>query len=276
MINQNPITVQDKVILITGAAGLIGKEISFTLLKNNAKVILADINTSSFVKIKQELVDICEEKDYLLRELDIISIKSISTFIKCIIDKYGKIDVLINKAAIDAKFDNSDNSQINENRFENYPLESLKKSIDVNILGTIQITHQICKIMLKHGFGNIINVASAYSLVAPNHALYNSDDGKPHKFKHIDYVATKSVIPNLTKYLATLYGKEGTRCNAIIPQGIINNTDSKLQKTIFNLSPIVRMYDKGELAGVFILLCSDASSYMTGSTIVIDGGWKSW
>lgn len=273
MNNKNTISVKDKVILITGANGLIGKEISFTLLNNYAKVILADISTSNFPETKKDLDRICDEGDYLLQELDITDLISISNSIKSVIDKFGRIDVLINNAAIDAKFDNSNTDNI---RFENYPLDLLKKSIEVNLFGTIQITQQICKQMLKQGFGNIINIASTYSLVAPNQTLYNFVEEKGTQYKPVDYVATKSVIPNFTKYIATLYAKEGIRCNAIVPHGIYNNHDLEFQEKFSKLSPIGRMCDKSELNGVFLLLCSDASSYMTGSTIVIDGGWTAW
>jgi NAD(P)-dependent dehydrogenase (short-subunit alcohol dehydrogenase family) len=272
----NPISVQDKVILVTGATGLIGKEVCFNLLKNKAKVVLADINNSEFEEIAFELKNISNVKNFLLLKLDITDINSINHCIESIISKFGHIDVLINNAAIDAKFDFLGISKLNTSRFENYPIDLLKKSIDVNVIGTIQITQAVCRQMLIQGYGNIINVASTYSLVAPNQSLYEFDNAKDIKYKPIDYIATKSFIPNYTRYIATFYAKEGLRCNAIVPHGIFNNHDEAFQKNFAKLSPLGRMCDRSELNGLFMLLCSDASSYITGSIMVADGGWTAW
>jgi NAD(P)-dependent dehydrogenase (short-subunit alcohol dehydrogenase family) len=277
MNNKNhPISVEDKVILITGATGLIGKEISFMLLKNNAKVIFADINEAVFETIKTELAEFCTVKDYLFCKLNITDADSIDNCVKQAVNKFGCIDVLINNAAIDAKFDKSGTSSINNSRFENYPIDLLKKSIDVNMTGTIQMTQFVCRQMLKQGSGNIINIASTYSLVAPNQALYDFGDGKEIMFKPVDYIATKSFIPNFTRYLATFYAKEGIRCNAIVPHGIFNDHGDNFLQNFAKYSPVGRMCERSELNGAFMLLCSDASSYMTGSTLVVDGGWTAW
>ena len=277
MKNNNPINVNGKVILLTGATGLIGSEIGIMLIKNNAKIIFADIDNSALKKLEQELENKnFVNENYLFINMDISNEKSIERGIKKIMTKFGKIDVLINNAAIDAKFDKSGKSKINNSRFENYPIDLLRKSIDVNMVGTILISQKVCKVMLKQKKGNIINIASTYSLVAPNQSLYDFNDGAEVQFKPIDYIATKSFIPNYTRYLATFYAKDGIRCNAIVPHGILNNHDSEFQNNFSKLSPIGRMCDRSELNGIFILLCSDASSYMTGSVITVDGGWTSW
>jgi NAD(P)-dependent dehydrogenase (short-subunit alcohol dehydrogenase family) len=129
--------------------------------------------------------------------------------------------------------------------------------------------------MLQQGHGNIINVASSYSLVSPNQQLYDfAEDDKT--FKPIDYVASKSFMPNFTRYLATLYAQDNIRCNGIAPHGIFNDHGEKFLANFTRLSPMGRMCDKSEINGPFIFLASDASSYMTGTTIVIDGGWTAW
>jgi NAD(P)-dependent dehydrogenase (short-subunit alcohol dehydrogenase family) len=274
--NNHPISVQDKVILVTGATGLIGKELSYMLLKNGAKVILADINEQAFEPIRAEIISFADENSFLLCRLDITNEGSIEHCIAQSVSKFSRIDVLINNAAIDAKFDKTGTSGINNSRFENYPIELLKRSIDVNMTGTIQMTQHACRQMLKQGYGNIINIASTYSLVAPNQSLYDFGDGKDIKFKPVDYIATKSFIPNYTRYLATFYANEGIRSNAIVPHGIFNDHDEAFQKNFARLSPMGRMSDRSELNGAFMLLCSDASSYMTGSVLVVDGGWTAW
>ena len=129
--------------------------------------------------------------------------------------------------------------------------------------------------MIQEGRGNIINVASTYSLVSPNQKLYDFGDGEI-MFKPIDYVATKSFLPNFTRYLATFYAKQGIRCNAIAPHGVFNDHPREFIKNWKELSPIGRMCNPKELHGPFTFLASDASSYMTGSTLVVDGGWTAW
>ncbi len=129
--------------------------------------------------------------------------------------------------------------------------------------------------MLQQKAGNIINVASTYSLVAPNQSLYDFGDGD-FSYKPVDYVLSKSFIPNFTRYLATLYAKENIRCNAIVPHGIEQGHDQKFIHNFSKLSPLGRMCDKDELTGPFTFLASDASSYMTGSLLVVDGGWTAW
>jgi NAD(P)-dependent dehydrogenase (short-subunit alcohol dehydrogenase family) len=143
------------------------------------------------------------------------------------------------------------------------------------MIGTIQMTQEICKQMLKQGFGNIINVGSVYSMIAPNQNLYNFGSDKK-MFKPVDYVASKSYIPNFTRYIATFYGKNNIRCNAIAPHGVYDGHDEQFVKNFSELSPIGRMCNREELDGPFIFLASDSSSYLTGTTIVLDGGWTAW
>jgi NAD(P)-dependent dehydrogenase (short-subunit alcohol dehydrogenase family) len=183
--------------------------------------------------------------------------------------------VLINNAAIDAKFDKAGEGQINNSRFEYYPLDALRRSVEVNLVGTVLITQVVCRQMLIQGHGNIINVASTYSLVAPNQSLYDYGSGIS-QFKPVDYIASKSFIPNFTRYLATFYARNNIRCNALVPHGIYNNHPEPFLKNWERLSPMGRMCERDELNGPFTFLASDASSYMTGSVISVDGGWTAW
>lgn len=267
--------IENKVILVTGAFGLIGKEISRGFLSQGAKVILADLNKNAIPALETELKADFPQGQYLLCELDITRDDSISACLETVISAYGQVDVLINNAAIDAKFDKDGTSQVNPSRFENYPIELLRKSVEVNLTGTVLMTQHVCRQMLKQGHGNIINVASTYSLVAPNQSLYDFGEGVKN-FKPIDYIATKSFIPNFTRYIATFYSKDNIRCNAIVPHGIYNNHDEKFLVNFSKMSPLGRMCERGELNGPFTFLASEASSYMTGSTLVVDGGWTAW
>ncbi len=269
------ISVKNKVILITGAFGLIGKEISKSYLQNDGKVIIAGHKASDVAVIKKEFSKQFAEDNFLTCALDVTDADSIKVCLSGTLDRFGKIDILVNNAAIDAKFDQENKEKIFSGRFEDYPLDLIRKSVEVNMLGMIQVTQAVCRQMLKQGHGNIINVASSYSLVAPNQQLYDFGEGL-QTFKPVDYVATKSFIPNFTRYLATLYAKEHIRCNAIAPHGIFNDHDEKFLKNFSRLSPIGRMCDKSEINGAFLFLASDASSYVTGTTLVLDGGWTAW
>ncbi|MDB3927274.1 SDR family oxidoreductase [Flavobacteriaceae bacterium] len=274
--NYNPLSIENKVIFITGALGQIGAEISTSFLRQKAKVILADINLKKQEDLKKKFLDLNISNDnFLFTSLDITDEEDCIRSVKIAVEKYGKIDVLVNNAAIDAKFDNEGTSKVNKSRFEFYPLDALKNSVEVNLLGTIIITQVMCRQMLKQKSGNIINVASTYSIVAPNQNLYDFGEGIS-KFKPVDYIASKSFIPNFTRYLATFYSKEDIRCNAIVPHGIFNDHPKKFLENWAKLSPIGRMCNREELNGPFTFLASDASSYMTGSVLNVDGGWTSW
>ncbi len=273
--SQQVITITDKVILVTGAFGLIGNEISRSFLESGARVILADVNENKIADIRSELSQKFSPEQFLVTSLDITNAASIDQCLSVGLQRFQKVDVLINNAAIDAKFDKSNAGTVNPSRFENYPIELLKRSIEVNLTGTVQVTQAVCRQMLKQQSGNIINVASTYSLVAPNQGLYDFGDNEIN-YKPVDYIATKSFIPNFTRYIATFYAKDNIRCNAIVPHGIYNEHEENFLVNFRKYSPLGRMCDRSELNGPFTFLASDASSYMTGSLLVVDGGWTAW
>lgn len=267
----------NNIVFITGAFGLIGFAISKMFLKTGSKVILADIDNDKINTINLQLEQEGFDKiNFIVTKLDITNKISIERALKLAIVKFGRIDVLINNAAIDAKFDNTGIDNINKSSFENYPIELVKKSIEVNTTGTVLITQIFCKQMLNQGHGNIINVASTYALISPNQNLYKFEDSDSILYKPVDYIVSKSFIPNFTRYVATFYAKDNIRCNAIAPHGVYNNHDERFLKNFSKLSPIGRMCEVDELFGTFNFLASDDSKYMTGSTIVIDGGWTAW
>lgn len=267
---------ENKVILITGAFGLIGLPLSKYFLSQGEYVVLADSNNQLTSNIYRELINLGFSDDsFLLVNIDIVNELSISNAVELSLAKFNKIDVLINNAAIDAKFDSGGISKLNNNSFENYPIELIKKSIEVNTLGTVLVTQKLCKVMLSQGGGNIINVASTYALVSPNQNLYDFGDSNI-MFKPVDYIVSKSFIPNFTRYVATFYAKQNIRCNAVAPHGISNNHSKEFLMNFNKLSPIGRMCEVEELFGTFKLLASKDSSYITGETIVVDGGWTSW
>jgi len=271
-------SLRGKVILVTGAAGLIGREICSAFVEHGARVALTDLgpeerlarqarglakkypNAPSPLALAADVTD-----DASVREL----------FARLAKATKGRLDVLVNLAAIDAKFDDK-MAAVEPSRFENFPLEMWEKSVAVNCTGLLRVTQAAVRLMLPRRAGHIINVASTYSLVAPNQELYRFPGERRQKFKPVDYIATKSMTPNFTRYLATLYARDGLRANCIVPHGVDNRHPKKFRDNFARLSPLGRMCAPAELRGPFVFLASEAASYMTGSTLVVDGGWTAW
>lgn len=265
----------NKNIFVTGAYGLIGKEICDAFASAGANVIITDIIQEDLLKKAAENLSQKYETENLGLYLDITDSKSIDKGLDVILKKFKKIDVLVNNAAIDAKFDKNI-IDINPTRFEEYPIDKLRNSIEVNLIGLIKITKKVIKNMLENKSGNIINVTSTYAIVAPDQRLYKRKGEKEQLYKPVDYIVTKSFIPGFSRYLATLYAKDGIRVNTIVPHGIFNNHDKEFVKRFAQKSPLGRMCNLKELRGPFIFLASNASSYMTGSILIVDGGWSIW
>lgn len=269
-------SLKRKIILVTGAGGLIGKEVCDAYAAYGATVIATDNQAGGVLEEYIATLNVRYPGQGLCAiTADVTSDESLTNLFQHIEDVHGKLDVLVNLAAIDAKFDEGQ-KDINLSRFEQYPLELWERSVAVNATGLIRVTQHAIRLMLTASSGNIINVASTYSLVAPNQSLYRTDSETPPVFKPIDYVGTKSMVPNFSRYIATFYARDGIRCNTVVPHGIFNQHPKAFQDNFSKLSPLGRMCDLKEIRGPFVFLASDASSYMTGSTVVVDGGWTAW
>ncbi len=265
----------ERVILVTGAAGQIGTEICDAFASYGASVVISDVHDASILAARAEALEMRYPGTTALGvSLNVASEESVVNAFFSVEKKFGRIDVLVNNAAIDAKFDAGE-GKVEPSRFEDYPLDLWEQSVSVNLTGLLRVTQHAVRWMLRLGGGNIINVASSYALTSPNQTLYEFGDGVD-RYKPIDYVGSKSAIPNITRYLATLYARQGIRCNSIEPHGIDNAHDAPFRTNFAGLSPIGRMCRVDELRGPFVFLASDASSYMTGAALVIDGGWTAW
>jgi NAD(P)-dependent dehydrogenase (short-subunit alcohol dehydrogenase family) len=267
-------SLNGKTALVTGAAGLIGSEVSAAMSAAGANMVLADQLPANEISARFNSASGGSEKPSLAISTDITDRESVESMTSQAVERFGSVDILVHLAAIDAKFD-ADAPDGADGRFESFPIDLWKRSIDVNITGTFNVTQSICNQMLKQNSGNIILTASTYSLVGPNNDLYNQPSGSP-MVKPVDYVATKSFTPNYTRYLATHYAKQGIRVNCITPHGVENKNPEWFKENFAKMSPMGRMSSASELNGPFVFLASDASSYMTGSTLVVDGGWTAW
>lgn len=248
---KNKFDLTNKVILLTGGTGFLGKYFVRGLKEAGATVVVTDVT---------EKADI---------QLDVTSKASITAAFAEAIKKHGRIDVVINNAALDPKFDAS--ADKNAKLFENYPDELLQKSLDVNLRGYVLVAQEAIKQMLKQSGGHIINIASIYGLVGPDQSIYPAGTQKP-----IDYAITKGGVIMLTKYLATTYGSKNIRANTYTMGGVLKGHDETFQKNYGARTPLGRMANPEEVAGPLVFLCSDASSYMTGTNLIADGGWTAW
>lgn len=271
----NEFYLTGKVILVTGAAGLIGREVCDAYAAYGANLVLTDLGGEAVSALTAALTGKCGNERVIGIPADVTKADDVEALFAATQGAFGRLDVLVNLAAIDAKFDAAV-SAVDPTRFENFPIELWEKSVAVNATGLVRVTQAAARLMLAQNSGNIINVASTYSLVAPNQGLYRYPGESRQTYKPVDYVGTKSMVPNFTRYLATLYGRDGIRANCIVPHGVFNNHPEKFQTNFAQLSPLGRMCEPRELRGPFVFLASDASSYMTGATVVVDGGWTAW
>ncbi len=261
---KNYFDIKDKVIVLTGASGLIGKVIGEALLEYECKLAAIDLNeVNCFDKSNPNL---------LFLKCDISNMADIQITRDAILQKFGRIDVLVNLAAIDDKF-YPDEDIIEMTKFENYPLERWNASLNINLTGLYLCCQIFGKAMLNNNNGSIINVASTYGLVGPDQDLYIDDNGQQVFYKSPSYPATKGAVINFTRYLASYWGKNNIRVNTLCPGGVLANQEQWFVDNYSKKTCLGRMATPHDYIGPIIFLSSDASSYMTGSNLIVDGGW---
>ena len=264
------ISLAGKIAIVTGANGLIGKHHCFALSEAGAIVIATDTKLD---KIEEYICDLPTKGDSY--QLDVTDNNSINCFLHYVISKYNKIDILVNNAAINDMFENP-KSVLEESKYENYPLKLWQHSLDVNLTGVFLMCQVFGKQMAQQGHGNIINIASTYGIVAPNQDLYVDENGKQLFYKPPAYSVTKAGIIALTKFLAAYWGKNGVRVNSLSPGGVENNQTEVFVTKYSERTALKRMAFPTDYKGAIIFMASDASNYMTGENLVVDGGFTIW
>jgi NAD(P)-dependent dehydrogenase (short-subunit alcohol dehydrogenase family) len=271
--------LSNRVAIVTGGPGLLGKEFCRTLAEAGASVVVADINADSVNGVTKALI----EKGYhaLGVATDVTQPESVQALVEVTLDTFGRLDILVNSAALDPKFDPEALAEMAKRgtvsgAFEDYPLESWKAALDVNLTGMFLCCQAAVKPMLAQGKkGSIINICSTYGLVAPDQRIYQRE-GNQTSFKPVYYSVTKAGVLGLTRYLAAYYAGTDIRVNSLTPGGVYNNHDDVFLKAYSARTIMGRMAKKDEMNGALLFLASDASSYMTGSNLVVDGGWTAW
>ena len=265
--------LSDRVAIVTGGAGLLGYHHGAILAAAGAHVVLLDLAADPAMRAK-ELTDAHGVKCLGLA-VDITNETSLKETCTLIIQKFGRIDVLINNAANNPKMEDGTATWT---RLENFPLEVWDADIRVGLTGAFLCSRVFGAEMAKRKSGVIVNVASDLAVMAPDQRLYRvdglPDDQQP--VKPVTYSVVKTALLGLTRYLATYWNNENIRVNAISPGGVLNGQPEVFLSRIKQLIPMGRMAGRDEYEGAILFLCSDASSYMTGANLVIDGGRTCW
>ena len=264
-----------RVAVVTGGVGLLGTEFCRTLAEAGASVAVVDRNASA----SQAMADTLTKSGFKAQAFvtDITQPDSVNTMVDNVLSAFGRIDILVNSAALDPKFDpDAIKKGITPGAFEDYPLEQWNSALNVNLTGTFLVTQACVKPMLAQGKkGSIINICSTYGLNGPDQRIYIKD-GERVAFKPVYYTVTKAGVMGFTKYLAAYYAGTDIRVNALTPGGVFNDHEDYFVKNYSAKTIIGRMAKKDEMNGALLFLASDASSYMTGNNVVVDGGWTSW
>jgi 2-deoxy-D-gluconate 3-dehydrogenase len=259
--------------VVTGGAGLLGKQFCRTLAEAGAAVTVVDLDANRANQLAAEL----EAEGYraLAAPTDITKLEQVEAMAAATLDRFGRLDILVNSAALDPKFDPDKIGEQGANAFEDYPLTAWQQALDVNLTGMFLCAQAAGKAMLSQGQGAIINLCSMYGLVGPDQRLYQRE-GQPPQFKPVTYTVTKAGVVGFTKYLAAYYAGKNIRVNTLTPGGVFNNHDDEFVQRYSARSVLGRMAEQDEMNGALLFLASDASSYMTGANLVVDGGWTAW
>lgn len=261
-----------RVAVVTGGAGLLGRQFCRTLAEAGASVLVVDINNDVAQKVSREIIDLGLKA--VAQGTDVGDLGSAEEMVQAAINGFGKLDILVNSAALDPKFDQTGTGK-HGSAFEDYPLAAWDAALRVNLTGAFLCSQAAVKPMLAQGGGVIINICSTYGLGGPDQRIY-AKSGMPAQYKPVDYSVTKAGILGLTKYLATYYGGKNIRVNALSPGGVYNQHDDEFVKAYSARTVLGRMARPDEINGALLFLASNASSYMTGANLVVDGGWTAW
>lgn len=259
--------VDKEIVVITGISGQLGTEYAKAFLSRGATVCGIDIRSSS----SSEALARSFPDNYRFWASDIVNKTSLNAVLEQIVDSCGMPTVLINNAALDSP----PSAPPEENGpFEDYPESSWDKVMEVNVKGTFLCCQVFGGAMAREGRGAIVNICSIYGVVAPDQSIYEYRRQRGETFfKPAAYATSKSGILNLTRYLAAYWAKKNVRVNTLTISGVFNNQEKDFIDAYCGRIPVGRMANPDEYNGAVLFLSSDASRYMTGSNLVVDGGW---
>jgi NAD(P)-dependent dehydrogenase (short-subunit alcohol dehydrogenase family) len=267
-----------KIALITGAAGLLGMEHAAALLGSGAQVVLTDISGSALLSAHTRLAQNFDKTKIITKVMDVANRQRVRAVADELKEDGFRIDILVNNSAIDPKVKGDQGVQ-ETSRLENFPLDQWDIQVAVGLTGAFLCSQVFGTAMAKDGKGGmILNIASDLSVFSPDQRLYRKeglpDDMQP--VKPVTYSVIKAGLIGLTRYLATYWADKNVRCNALSPGGVFNGQGDEFVQRLSSLIPLGRMASKNEYRAAVQFLCSDASSYMNGQNVVMDGGRSVW
>jgi NAD(P)-dependent dehydrogenase (short-subunit alcohol dehydrogenase family) len=269
-------SLQGRVAIITGGGGMLGYQHAATIVGLGGHPVLLDIDdqglTANAERLKSEFGEVV-----LGLEADITNLESVLASKEKVLERYERIDILINNAARNPKVEDSAGTDFS--RLENFSADQWQKDLDVGLGGAFNCAKVYGAHMANTGRGGVIvNIASDLGVIAPDQRIYKVS-GRPEHLqpvKPVTYSVVKHGIIGLTKYLATYWCDQGLRCNALSPGGVYAGQDDVFVGNLTKLIPMGRMAKADEYRGAIAFLCSDASSYLNGANLIVDGGRSVW
>jgi NAD(P)-dependent dehydrogenase (short-subunit alcohol dehydrogenase family) len=266
-------SLDGRIAIVTGAAGLLGRAHCAALGAAGAHVVATDLSEEACAALCRDLSR--GGPSALGVGADVTEPESLVRLRDVVLARFGRIDVLVNNAAIDEKVEREGDLG-SAPSFETFPLSSWQRAVNVNLTGVFLCCQILGTPMAKNQGGSIINIASTYGVIAPDQRLYRRSDGTQAFVKSAAYPATKAGVLGLTRYLAAYWGSDGVRVNALSPGGVQNGQDAAFIERYAARTPVGRMAGVDEYRGALLFLASDASSYMTGANLIVDGGFTAW
>lgn len=269
--------ITDRVVIVTGGAGLLGQKHAEACIEGGGIPVLLDISEDALDGAKTQLQKNYPNAKVATFCVDITDKEALTEVSNKILHQYGHIDVLINNAANNPKVEKKEKNFGNI-RFDNFPLHIWNDDILVGLTGAFLCAQVFGSVMERQKKGVVLNISSDLGIIAPDQRIYRKDGltEDEQTIKPVTYSVIKHGLLGLTKYLATYWAEKNIRVNAICPGGIYNGQDEKFLEKVTNLIPMGRMADRNEYKCTVLYLISDASSYMTGSTVIVDGGRTCW
>ena len=269
----SPFDVTGRVVVVTGGAGLLGAGYARALAAAGAHAVVADIDVDAGARLAEEIAGAGVPGSAVVMSVDVTDERSVADLAAGVASRFGRVDALVNNAALDPKMDPG-HARLHGAGFESYPLHDFRRQLEVDVVGAFLCARAFAPALVESGRGVIVNVSSIYGMAGPDQRLY--DDGTaPAPIKPPGYSVSKAALAGLTRYLAAYYGPR-LRSVTLTLGGVRNEHDEGFASRYGARTPLGRMARPDEYAATLLYLISDAASYVTGSNVVVDGGWTAW
>jgi NAD(P)-dependent dehydrogenase (short-subunit alcohol dehydrogenase family) len=264
-----------RIAVITGGAGLLGPRHANAIASAGGVPVLVDLHADRAASLAADLQR-THGVPAIGLGVDITSPRAVEAMLDEVLSRYGRVDILVNNAANNPKVEDAGNVAFS--RLENFPLGQWEADLAVGLTGAFLCSQIVGRELARRGGGAIVNISSEYGMIAPDQRLYRQggipEDQQP--VKPVTYTVVKAGIMGLTSYLATYWATEGVRCNTLTVGGVFNGQPDEFVARAASRIPMARMANTDEYEGAIVFLCSDASSFMTGANLVVDGGKTCW